>query len=53
MRGWTSMNEGGILSACDCPCGCKEDSYFRYCGNCNTLHIKYIREQIREEKEYE
>lgn len=45
------MNEGGILSGCDCPCECATDSYTRWCLNCEVFHYKKIATQVRSEKE--
>lgn len=47
------MNEGGILSQCDCPCECATDSYTRWCGECLITHEKKIAAQVRSERENE
>ena len=47
------MNEGGILSQCDCPCECANDSYSRWCFDCQVFHSRIIRKQIRSEQERE
>lgn len=53
MCGRMCMNEGGILSSCDCPCGCIKDSYSRWCLDCQVLHITLIRAQVTKEKDNE
>lgn len=40
------MNEGGILSACDCRCGCETNSYFRWCAPCEVFHTRLIHSQL-------
>ncbi len=44
------MNEGGWLSECQCPCGCKTLSWSRWCFECPIFHGRRISEQVTKER---
>jgi len=32
------VNQGKVLSKCNCPCGCNLNSFAEFCLSCETTH---------------